>query len=55
MKANAVVIACETSDEWLGVVRQILEPTGVKVTRFEFRETDLGDLNADLNTTKGEK
>ena len=39
--ADAVVIACEVSESWLNVVQQILEPTGVKVTRFTFSETAL--------------
>jgi FlaA1/EpsC-like NDP-sugar epimerase len=39
--ADAVVIACEVSESWLNVVKQILEPTGVKVTRFTFSETAL--------------
>ena len=39
--ADAVVIACEISDGWMKVVRQILAPTGVKVTHFRFRETQI--------------
>ena len=39
LNVNAVVIACIVSDEWLKVVKDILAPTGVKVTRFAFAET----------------
>ncbi len=39
--ADAVVIACEFPDEWLKVVCDILKPTGVRVTRFSFSETDV--------------
>ena len=39
--ADAVVIACDFSDEWLKVVREILEPTGVRVSRFSFTETEV--------------
>ncbi len=39
--ADAVVIACEISDEWLEVVRQTLAPTGVKVTLFSFSEKEI--------------
>lgn len=38
VNADAVVIACEINDEWLAVVKKILAPTGVKVTRFAFSE-----------------
>ena len=38
LNVDAVVIACVISDEWLKVVKQILAPTGVKVTRFSFSE-----------------
>ena len=41
VNADAVVIACDISDEWLAVVKKILAPTGVKVTRFAFSETDV--------------
>ena len=37
-RAAAVVIACDTTDAWLKVVRETLEPTGVKTTRFRFSE-----------------
>ena len=39
LNADAVVIACVVSDEWLRVVKDVLAPTGVKVTRFSFSET----------------
>ena len=39
LNVDAVVIACIVSDEWLKVVKDILAPTGVKVTRFAFAET----------------
>ena len=35
---NAVVIACDVTDEWLKVVKEILKPTGVEITRFRFSE-----------------
>jgi len=38
VNADAVVIACEISDEWMKVVREILDPTGVKVSRFILSE-----------------
>jgi len=38
VNADAVVIACVISDEWLKVVKEILAPTGVKVTRFTLSE-----------------
>jgi len=40
-KADAVVIACEFSNEWLTVVKKILEPTGVRVSWFSFSETEV--------------
>ena len=39
LNVDAIVIACVVSDEWLKVVKDILAPTGVKVTRFSFAET----------------
>ena len=39
LNVDAVVIACVISDEWLKVVKDILAPTGVKVTMFAFSET----------------
>ena len=41
VNADAVVIACVVSDEWMKVVMDILRPTGVKVTRFTFEEKEL--------------
>ena len=38
LNVDAVVIACVVSDEWLKVVKEILAPTGVKVTQFSFVE-----------------
>ena len=39
LNVDAVVIACIVTPEWLKVVKQILAPTGVKVTQFSFSET----------------
>ena len=41
LNVDAVVIACIVSDEWMKVVREILAPTGVKVTQFSFSENPL--------------
>lgn len=41
VNADAVVIACEISPEWLKVVMDILKPTGVKVTLFSFSESEV--------------
>ena len=41
VNADAVVVACQVSDEWLAVVRKILAPTGVKVTLFSFSEKEV--------------
>ncbi len=41
MKVDAVVIACVVTPEWLKVIRQTLEPTGVKITLFSFTEKPL--------------
>ena len=41
VNADAVVIACEVTDEWLAVVKRILAPTGVKVTHFGFTEKEV--------------
>jgi len=40
-KADAVVVACETSDEWMRIVRETLAPTGVKVTHFRLVEEEI--------------
>lgn len=39
LNVDAVVVACRVSDDWLKVVREILRPTGVKLTLFSFSET----------------
>jgi len=36
--ADAVVISCQIGDEWLKVVKEILEPLNVKISRFAFSE-----------------
>ena len=41
VNADAVVIACDVSEGWLRVVRQILAPTGVRVTHFGFQEKEV--------------
>ena len=41
VNADAVVIACDISDEWLKVVRETLGPTGVRITHFRFSETEI--------------
>ena len=41
LNADAVVVACQVSDEWMRVVREILKPTGVKLTLFTFAEKTL--------------
>jgi len=41
LNIDAVVVACEVSDEWKRIIRETLEPTGVKITYFNFGETDL--------------
>ena len=38
LNADAVVVACQVTPEWLDVVRQTLAPTGVRITRFGFKE-----------------
>ena len=39
LNVDAVVIAFDVSDRWLGVVKEILAPTGVRITRFALTET----------------
>lgn len=39
--ADAVVIACAISDDWLKTVKALLAPTGVKVTLFNFSEKEV--------------
>ena len=41
LNVDAVVIACVVSDDWLKVVKDLLAPTGVKITRFSFSETQV--------------
>ena len=41
VNADAVVVACEISPEWMKIVQQTLAPTGVKVTYFSFSETEV--------------
>lgn len=38
LKADAVVVACDVSDEWMEIVKKTLAPTGVKITRFRLSE-----------------
>ncbi len=40
-KADTVVIACELADDWIRIVKETLEPTGVRVTLFTLNETVL--------------
>ena len=44
VNADAVVIAFDVTDEWMKVISATLKPTGVKVTRFAFGETNI-ELN----------
>ena len=41
VNADAVVIACEVTDDWLKVIRKTLAPTGVKITHFNFIEKEI--------------
>ena len=41
VNADAVVVACQVSEQWMRVVRKLLEPTGVKISVFSFSETPL--------------
>ena len=41
VNADAVVIACEVTDDWLKVIRETLAPTGVKITHFNFTEKEI--------------
>ena len=41
VNADAVVIACAVSDEWMKVVKDTLVPTGVKITHFNFSEKEV--------------
>ena len=46
LRADAVVIACQMSEERLGLVRKTLAPTGVKLTRFSLMESVVPYENA---------
>ena len=39
VNADAFVIACEVTPEWMKVVKKTLGPTGIKVTYFSFDES----------------
>ncbi len=41
VRADLVVITCQITPEWEKVVKEILEPTGVRVMRFDFTEQEL--------------
>ena len=41
VNADAVVVACVASKAWMKVIRNTLEPTGVKITHFRFVEEPL--------------
>ena len=41
LKADVVIITCKITPEWEKVVKEILEPTGVRVMRFDFVENEL--------------
>ena len=41
LNVDSVVIACAMRPEWLKVVLQVLKPTGVKVTLFNFSEKEI--------------
>jgi len=41
LNVDTVVIACVVTDAWLEVVKKVLAPTGVKVTRFILSEQSL--------------
>ena len=55
--ADAVVIACDFSDDWMKVVMKLLEPTGVRVSRFSFSEIEVvpGRNERFSTKTKGAK
>ena len=40
-KADAVVIACAVTDDWLDIIRKTLAPTGVKVSLFTVSEKEI--------------
>ena len=41
VNADAVVVACEVSPEWMRIVYDTLKPTGVTLTHFSFSETEI--------------
>jgi len=41
VNADSVVIACKVSDAWLQVIKDVLAPTGVKVSYFSFSEEEV--------------
>ena len=41
LNVDSVVVACEVTDAWLKVVKETLDPTGVKVTHFKFEEKEI--------------
>ena len=45
LNADTFVVACELSDERLNVVRRLLAPTGVAITRFTFGEEPIQPIS----------
>lgn len=41
LNVDTVVIACVVSDEWMGVIKEMLAPTGVRITRFSLVEEEV--------------
>lgn len=41
VNADAVVVACVVSDAWMKVIREMLAPTGVRITQFRFVEEQI--------------
>lgn len=41
VNADQVVIACEVDEEWLGVIKDMLKNSKVKVTHFNFNEKEI--------------
>ncbi len=41
LNVDAVVVACEVSDQWIKIIKETLAPTGVKVTHFNFTEKEI--------------
>ena len=46
-KADTVVIVCELAEDWVKIVKETLEPTGVRVTLFTLHETLLSPRTGD--------